>query len=57
MAQITQRRIGELLQALFRILEKQPEGMKAKEAFACVAEASPLLNMKPRAIRAMHALR
>ena len=28
MAQITNKRLGELIQALFRILEKYPDGMK-----------------------------
>lgn len=32
MAQITNKRCGELVQALFRILEKQPEGMKTRVA-------------------------
>lgn len=42
MAQITNKRLGELVQALFRILEKQPEGMKAKEALAALAESVTL---------------
>ncbi len=41
MAQTTSKRLGELIQALFRILEKQPEGMKAKEALAALAEVMP----------------
>ena len=36
---ITNRRLGELVQALFRILETQPEGMKAKEALASLADS------------------
>lgn len=42
MAQITNKRLGELIQALFRILEKQPEGMKAKEALAALADSVTL---------------
>lgn len=42
MAKITNRRLGELVQALFRILEKQPDGMKAKDALAALAAAVPL---------------
>ncbi|WP_298031584.1 restriction endonuclease [uncultured Desulfovibrio sp.] len=42
MAQITNKRLGEMVQALFRILEKQPEGMKAKEALAALAESVTL---------------
>lgn len=42
MAQITNKRLGELVQALFRILEKQPEGMKAKEALAALADSVTL---------------
>ena len=37
MAQITDKRLGELIQALFRILEKYPDGMKARDALAAVA--------------------
>lgn len=37
MAQITNKRLGELIQALFRILEKQPEGMKARDALSALA--------------------
>lgn len=44
MAQITNKRIGELVQALFRILEKQPEGMKAKEALAALANSVTLTD-------------
>lgn len=42
MAQITNKRLGELIQALFRILEKQSEGMKAKEALAALADSVTL---------------
>lgn len=42
MAQITNKRLGELVQTLFRILEKQPEGMKAKEALAALADSVTL---------------
>lgn len=42
MAQITNKRLGELVQALFCILEKQPEGMRAKEALAALADAVTL---------------
>lgn len=42
MAHITNKRLGELIQALFRILEKQPEGMKAKEALAALADSVTL---------------
>ena len=38
MALITVQRTGELIQALFRILEKEPDGMKAKEALAALAK-------------------
>ena len=38
MAQITNKRCGELVQALFRILEKQPEDMNAKEALAALSD-------------------
>lgn len=44
MAQITNKRIGELVQALFRILEKQPEGMKAKEALVALANSVTLTD-------------
>ena len=37
MAQITNKRLGELIQALFRILEKYPGGMKARDALAALA--------------------
>lgn len=37
MAQITNKRLGELIQALFRILEKYPDGMKARDALAALA--------------------
>lgn len=37
MAQITNKRLGELIQALFRILEKHPDGMKARDALAALA--------------------
>lgn len=37
MAQITNKRLGELIQALFRILEKYPDGMKAGDALAALA--------------------
>ena len=42
MAQITNKRLGELVQALFRILEKQQDGMKAKEALAALADSVTL---------------
>ena len=42
MAQITNKRLGELIQALFRILEKHPDGMKAQEALAALADAVTL---------------
>lgn len=42
MTKITNKRLGELVQALFRILEKQPEGMKAKEALATLVGAVTL---------------
>lgn len=42
MAQITSKRLGELVQALFRILEKHPDGMKAKEALAALADSVTL---------------
>lgn len=42
MALISVQRIGELIQALFRILEKEPDGMKAREALAALAGAVPL---------------
>ena len=42
MAQITNKRLGELVQTLFRILEKQPEGMKATEALAALADSVTL---------------
>lgn len=38
MALITVQRTGELIQALFRILEKEPDGMKAKEALAALSK-------------------
>lgn len=34
MADITAKRQGEMIQTLFRILEKEPEGLQAKEAIA-----------------------
>ncbi len=37
MAQITNKRLGELIQALFRILEKYPGGVKARDALAALA--------------------
>ena len=37
MPQITNKRLGELIQALFRILEKNPDGMKARDALAALA--------------------
>lgn len=42
MAQITNKRLGELIQALFRILEKHPDGMKAKEALTALADSVTL---------------
>ena len=42
MALISVQRIGELIQALFRILEKETDGMKAREALAALADAVPL---------------
>lgn len=42
MAQITNKRLGELVQILFRILEKHPDGMKAKEALAVLADSVTL---------------
>lgn len=42
MAKITNKRLGELIQALFRILEKHPDGMKAKEALIALADAVTL---------------
>ena len=42
MAKITNKRLGELIQALFRILEKHPDGMKAREALAALADSVTL---------------
>jgi len=42
MAKITNKRLGELVQCLFRILAKQPEGMKAKEALTALTETVTL---------------
>lgn len=41
MAKITNKRLGELVQALFRILEKHPDGMKARDALAALVHAVP----------------
>jgi restriction system protein len=42
MANVTIQRTGELIQKLFRILEKHPDGLKAREALAALAEAVTL---------------
>ena len=39
MANITRARTGTLLRALFEILLKHPEGMRASEAVAATADA------------------
>lgn len=41
MSKITNKRLGELVMALFHILEKHPDGMKAKDALAALAQAVP----------------
>lgn len=41
MSKITNKRLGELVLALFHILEKHPDGMKAKDALAALAHAVP----------------
>lgn len=38
MANITNQRLGELIQELFRILEKHPEGLRAREALDALAK-------------------
>jgi restriction system protein len=39
LAEITRRRQGEITQTLFRLLEREPEGLRAKEAIARLQEA------------------
>lgn len=44
MAEITRQRTGELLQTLFAILAKEPEGLQASEALSRLAHSVPLTD-------------
>lgn len=46
MAEITARRQGEIIQALFRILEAEPEGLQAKDAIARVESTLELTEFE-----------
>lgn len=41
MAEITQRRVGELVRGVFKILESQPDGMRAKHVIEKLPEVVP----------------
>jgi restriction system protein len=46
MADITTRRQGEIIQTLFRILEDEPEGLRAKTAIERVEERMELTDFE-----------
>ena len=46
MADITTRRQGEMIQTLFRILDKEPEGLQAKNAIALVQDEMELTEFE-----------
>jgi len=46
MAELTQKRIGELIQAVFRVLADHPDGLPAREVLATVESALPLTDFE-----------
>lgn len=46
MAEITARRQGEIIQTVFRVLDEEPEGLRAKDAIARVEEAMTLTDFE-----------
>jgi len=46
MADLTQNRIGELIQAVFRVLAEHPDGLPAREVLAAVESAVPLTDFE-----------
>jgi restriction system protein len=46
MAEITTRRQGEIIQALFEVLKEEPEGLQAKDAIAAVEQRLTLTEFE-----------
>ncbi|MBA2256756.1 MAG: restriction endonuclease [Thermoleophilaceae bacterium] len=46
MAEITARRQGEIIQTLFRLLEREPEGLQARDAIARLEDAMELTEFE-----------